>query len=242
MAYSSKFDIPDQNLGFDYGKQANQTRGFLDRYSSAIRGQDSVSKMADVYGSNLMLPEQRENIKLLNEQLTTVGGQLRGLPQQVSDTTKNSLVTEGQRARMVQSQAQPLQQTMADLTGSLSQAQANYGMSQDQLNAMIGYELAGQQKELLPFEMEYDSMTQQQAREFSGYTFNMQQELERLLANQSAGLTWTNAEEQRAADLAQAEMGYKARMREIKEQGRQTRLTNEPSNYLAAWTAKQNYG
>ena len=72
---------------------------------------------------------------------------------------------------------------------------------------------------MLPFERGFDLLQQRQAREFTGYTTNNQLELDRLLANMSAGVTLTEGEKTRANQLAIAEAGYRNQLEGIRLQG-----------------------
>jgi len=220
MEDSNKFDINSFVKPFDYATQRAETADLLGRYGTAATQNREKYARAEGLGtinqSILGNQQAMQNLNnLINNMNTTVG-----------QTTGNSMVTQGQRANLVAANIAPLKENLTTLTGqgellntAKTAAEANVAAKTAQ--------------SLLPFEKEFTTLQTQQAREFTGYTTANQLELDRLLANQQAGLTWTNAEAERANELALAEKQYKAALEQIKEQGDQARQTKKALPDLA---------
>jgi|GEM_PF-4779424 len=209
MAGYSQFDVNYQIPNFDIASQKKETSDLLGRYSSAIGGMESIPALYSRYASQFGIPDLSNQ----NIQLGEIGEQLRsqylGMPQQVADTSRESLMTAGQKQGLVQSKQAPLQESMTEVGRQQAGIQNRLTSAQNLTSQMMGYEMAQQERSLLPFEKEFSTLEQLQAREFSGYTFREEQELDRLLANAKNGLDWTNAEKDRANQLAMKEMEYR---------------------------------
>lgn len=123
--------------------------------------------------------------------------------------TRESLVTAPQKERIVAAESVPLRNNLIQLS-SLAQKFGNrLSAAETELGNRMKLTQAEQTRELLPWETKSTFLQQMQAREFSGYTWQNEKELDRLIANQKAGLAWTDAERNRAQELAVAEQNYK---------------------------------
>lgn len=227
--FAQPFDFEGQRGRFGLGDD------ILGRFRSTISGFEQLPESAARIGQELQIPGQRENVLRLGELTSGLQNQLRALPGQVAGRSRESLVTAPQQQRIIQSEGQPIAENLGVLAGVQELAGARLGQSEQQLGQRLGLLGAQQERQLLPFEFEFNAEEQSQAREFSGYTFENQLELNRLISNQQAGLTWTNAESQRANALAIAEKGYENHLAGIRESGSQTRETSKFNQSLASF-------
>lgn len=205
MAYDNQFDIPDFFKPFDFAGQKQENQNWINDYTSAIPRVRSASEAA--FG----LPQLRESYLAGNQNIANLQNTLFNIPNTVKQTSTNSLLNEGQRQRLVTAQGAPIERALSQLMP----AQANLGQT---LNMYEGLSSARTAMELDPYAKSYDLMTQRQAREMTGWSEQNQTELTRLIQNQQAGLTWTNAEAQRANQLALQEMQYKLTMDQLSKQ------------------------
>ena len=234
----SNFEISSFAQPFDFEQQRGRfglSPDILGRLRSTISGFEQLPESAARIGQELQLPQQRENVLRLGELTSGLQNQLRALPEQVAGRSRESLVTAPQQQRIIQAEGQPIAQNLAQLAGVQELAGARLGQGEQQLGQRLGLEQAEQNRQLLPFEFEFTAEENSQARELSGYTFENQLELDRLISNQNAGLTWTNAERQRASELAIAERGFENNLAQIRESGSQTRETSKFNESLAAF-------
>ena len=209
---SDQFNIAPFLKPYDFQQDKGETGDYLNRMQAFIP--QSRGRIDQQFG----LPLLREQFLRGNEITDDLQSQILQAPKTVAATSRESLLTEGQRAKQVQSMQDPMYE-------NLSKLQAQQGQLGNRLNLYEGLAESRHQEEMLPFEREYNSMEQRQARQFSGYTFANQLELNRLVENQKSGLTWTNSEAERANKLALQEMQYKMHLDGIKEQGSQQRQT-----------------
>lgn len=241
--FEIKYDIPSFNLA----GQKSESADWIKNLTNFIGSQESLPAMFDRLSGQLGIPQLQEQTQRLGEATGDITSQLFALPENVAGRTRESIVTAPQQARMISAEAEPMQKNLAQLSTLADKFGSRLSTAQTNLGTMMGLYQAQQEKELLPWEKGYDLLTQQQAREFSGYTFENEQELNKLIANQNAGLTWNNAERQRASDLAIAELNYKSALEQITKKGEQDRQTqNAPRSQSLAdmWATmyKAKYG
>lgn len=197
---------------FDFGKQAEAGKEFISGFAGAIpqiRGETEAA---------LGLPELRQRQQRGAELIGGLQTQLFDLPAQVQATTGQSMVTAPQLARLQQVQAQPLLESL----GRLSTAQAPIESALARTEAIASERV---QENLLPFQLGFSLLEQQQARQFSGYTFENQLELSRLIANQDFGL--------KTQELALKEQGFKNELEQIRLTGEEARKTKKAPTDLA---------
>lgn len=212
------FEIASFAKPFDYAGQRKESQDYLNSYTNAIQGQEALPAMYNRLSEQYGIPQQKELVQGLGQQMTGLNQRLYEMPGVVSGTTRNSLVTQGQRANLIESKSAPLRADLAALGAIYGPAASALASSQQEVSTQMGLGQQQQAKELLPFEQGFSIMQTQQAREFSGYTEANQLELNRLIANASNGLAWTNAERDRANQLAMAELNYKNELGKMEKQ------------------------
>lgn len=225
--FAQPFDFAGQRAGF------GTSPDILGRLRSTISGFEQLPESASRIGQELMLPAQRENVLRLGELTSGLQNQLRALPGQVAGRSRESLVTAPQQQRIIQSEGQPIAENLAQLAGVQELAGARLGQSEQQLGQRLGLLGAQQERQLLPFEFEFTAEENLQSRELTGFTAANSLELDRLIGNQAAGLTWTNAERDRAQELALKEKEFENQLAQIRESGSQQRETKKAPVDLA---------
>jgi hypothetical protein len=215
MSDSNPFEIASFMKPFDYAGQRKESQAYLSDYANAIRGQEALPAMYERLSGQYNIPQQKELVQGLGQQMTGLNQRLYELPGVVSGTTRNSLVTQGQRANLIESKSAPMRADLAALGSVYGPAASALASSQQDVSTQMGLGQAQQAKELLPFEQGFTIMETQQAREFSGYSLTNQMELDRLIANANNGLAWTNAEKDRAMQLAEQEQNYKLELQKL---------------------------
>jgi hypothetical protein len=193
QAQQNKTDL--QNL---FTNQAGQQSDFLNRYTSAIKGQEGSSAMATRIGNELGVPQLQANAQSLNQTLFN-------LPSTYSAATTGRDVNANQLSRIVGTKQVELSPAAALATQNAQQAQSN-------LNTRMGYEQADQSKALLPYQTEQQLLTDRLTRESTGYSAANQSILDSIIAKMNAGVTLSEGEKTRAQQLAVQEMQYKQAM------------------------------
>lgn len=170
------------------------TQDFLNRYTGAINGQETMSAMAKRLGEEQGLPQLRANATAIN---TT----LRNIPTVQLSAARGNEITQNQLDRMVSNQQQKVAPLAEEAT---RQQQAAEGL----VNEQMGYAQADQQKALLPYQMESSLLTDRLARETTMFTTQNQNELNALLTKISTGSQITQEEANRAQELSIAEKNF----------------------------------
>jgi len=217
----ANFDVTQSVPTFNFAGQKSESDALLDRYSSAISGMTSIPNIYQKYADQFGVQGLMDTANQYGEMASTLGNQVRGLPKQIAGRTQESLLTQGQKDRMVQSESAPMLDQMGQFGTLAEQAGARAGQAQQMAGTLSGLEMQDQNRSLLPFEQGFNIMEQRQAREFSGYTFREQAELDRLMQNKRLGFEWSNAEAQRAADLSLKELQYKEALNYMKQEYQQ---------------------
>ena len=221
--------IPQQKE--DYAK-------FNADYTNFINSQETPTAIADRYSNKYNMPFLQDKMTNEGNQLTYLGNQLQALPQNVASASANSMLTKGQKDRIVQAQAAPLQQTYGALASSVNNTGQQLQTGQGQIDRAIAFEQADQMKKLAPWLQQYDFDTIARATENTQWTQTNQWELNRLLANQQAGITLSEGEQGRLYKLAEMEASFQAALDNIQEEGNQYRLNKKaPTDLATLFTA-----
>ena len=174
--------------------QRNETGDFLNRFSGAVNNQESMSGMAKRIGGELGLPTLQSNANMLR-------GTLNALPTTYNKATTGYDVNQNQLSRIIG-------QKSSELAPAVDTAERALGTAQGNLNTQMGYAQADQQKALLPYQSEQSLLSDRMARETTGYTQVMGQELDSIIAKMNAGITLSEGEKNRAQQLAVAEKQF----------------------------------
>lgn len=174
--------------------QAGQESDYLNRYKTAIGGQETSSAMAKRIGAELNLPTLSENAFNLNRTV-------RELPQTYSAATRGFDVNANQLSRIIG-------QKTAELTPALTTANEAVANANQALATQMGYQLSDQEKQLLPFTTEKELLTNKLARETSMYTAENENELNTIIQKIASGIQISEAEKNRAMQLAAQEQTY----------------------------------
>lgn len=201
----------------------NLNKGFGD----AIGAQTKVPDLVTGYDQRYGVPQMQKAIQAGTEQYDTLGEQIRGLPTDMAQRSRESIMTQGQTNRAVQAEQAPLLEQQGILGQNLSRQQANLGVAQSNAAKMVSAEQVQQEKELSPWLKKYDTENVLSSMRMSGWTFENQSELSRLLANQSAGITLSEGEKNRVQQLALAEKSFE---NQLKLNSQQQGFTKE--NYM----------
>jgi len=179
-----------------YARQKTGMNDFVNRFSGAIKGQDKLGDMYSRIGKELNLPALYQGANEVNTQMAN-------LPGTYNSATRGFDVNANQLNRIVSTK----QAALAPAQESANLALAN---AQGELNTRIGFEQEQQAKELAPYQTEQQMLADYYARESTGFTQANGQELDGYIQKLNAGVTLSEGEKQRANQLAQAELSYKA--------------------------------
>lgn len=224
---ADNFDVNFKPTASPVNQQADIFANLNKGYSEAIGNQATVPSIMGKYDQMYGVPQLQQQIQQGTEQYDALGNTLRNMPNEIAQRSQESILTQGQKDRQVQAESAPILQQQGVLGQNLSRQQANLGEARSNVSRMVSAEQVQQEKELSPWLKQYDNETVMSAMRQSGWTFENQSELSRLLANQQAGITLSEGEKNRAQQLAIAEKGFEAQLNQIRETGNQARLTKK---------------
>lgn len=222
--------MPTTNIGtfikpFDYTKQQREGEEYISGLKEHLGSLEQIPQMYQRLSGELMLPDLRKQYQGLSKAATGLSEQIWNVPEMVAGTTRESLVTAPQRQAMTLKAQEPLTEALTRLSPMIQATGQALTSAETELGKRMGYGLEQQQMSLLPFEKGFDLLTQRQAREYSGYTFSNQIELDRLIANLNAGVTLSEGEKQRLHELALKEQDYKNQLDVMKQQSELSKQT-----------------
>jgi hypothetical protein len=168
---------------------------YLSRYSGFINNQESLPQMATRLGDELGLPGLRATTAGLTQSY-------QGMPETYSKATRGFDVNANQLNRIIGTQQAKLAPALQAATGAQSAAE-------QQLTERLGYGMAQQERELLPFQSEQALLNDRLAREYSGFNLDSENELNALIEKMRQGVQLSIEEQNRANQLAIAELNYK---------------------------------
>lgn len=227
---STDFDVNFRASQSPVNAQADIFSNINKGYSGAIAGQTKVPELITGYGEKFGVPQMQQQIQQGTEQYDALGNSIRNLPRDMAQRSRESIMTEGQTNRAIQAEQAPLLEQQGILGQNLSRQQANLGVAQSNASQMVNAEQVQQEKELSPWLKQYDNESVMSSMRMTGWTFENQSELTRLLSNQQAGITLSEGEKNRASELAMQEKGFAASLKEISARGSQDRQTNAQQN------------
>ena len=226
----------DNNFKLDFkptespvGQQAD-IFGALDQgFSGAISGQETVPNMIGRYNEQYGVPQMQQQIQQGTEQYDYLGNQIRNMPNQVQQGSQESILTQGQLGRVTQAQQAPLLEQQGQLGQNLTRMGQNLGTAQTNASTMVSAEQAQQAKELQPFLQKYSNESVLSAMRSTAWSTENSMELQRLLANQQAGITLSEGEKNRMNSLAVAEKNFD---NQIKLNEQTAKLSNDQSQLM----------
>ena len=208
------------------GQKAEET-GYLDRYRGAIAGQETVPAMYSRIARETGMDVAGKNVAALNTQLAN-------LPYTYGKATRGFDVNANQLERITAAKA-------AELAPTVTAAANQYASAKDVANTLMSATQTQQAKELQPYTTEQSLMTNRIARETSGFTEQAELEYNGLVAKMNAGITLSEGEKNRAAQLEAAKMQRDAQL-EIARMNQQKDAATGTGGRYSTSTGEMTYG
>ena len=180
---------------------AKREEDFLTRFRAAIGGQETSTAMSARLSEDLGLPKLRTVSRDLTQSLEET-------PDVQKQATRGYDVNANQLSRIIA-------QKQSELAPEAQKAITQQQFAEGELSERMGQGVQDQLRELTPFTTEASMLSERAAREVTGYTSMMQNELSVLLQKMSQDFQMTEREKDRAAQLAMAEQEYEAARRYI---------------------------
>jgi hypothetical protein len=202
-----------------FGDQRTETGDFLTGLRGFVSNSPTQAMMAERIGNEIGLPNARANALSLNQTLFNI-------PATYSKATRGFDVNNNQLQRIIG-------QKQSEIAPSAALATQNQAALEGQLGQRLGYEQQDFANRLIPYQSEQSLLTDRLARETTGYTNQMQSELDALIARMNAGVTLSEGEKQRANALAIAEKNYQTQLKIAEMNIASNEKTSKQSNLIA---------
>jgi len=176
----------------------------------------SQEKPLDVYTrleEEAGVPEQRKVAQTLREQIYGIEDTIRRVEPTIKATTRESMVTEGQRERMAVTQKKPLLERLGELSISLGRVGEGISASMQDISAKVGLFIKGQEMDLQPLLLQYQNTVDSASRLMSAFSIDSQNQLQVLIANWQRQNELDDREYEQAFALLQQENSYTQALR-----------------------------
>lgn len=212
-------DLPTREATAPDLSQVPTVSGYVDSQISAenaaldpiIKAMQAREKPLDIYTkleNEAGIPQLRTTAGNIGKEINRLEDTLGGLEANISGRTRESMVTEAMRGRMVAAEAQPMQDNLSKLTTGLGRIQQAISEGMEGINTKTGLTIQGQQYDLEPLQLKYSTLVEQDARKLTGFTADRQTAIDQIYAKWQRGNTISDQEWQLAAEAAQSEREY----------------------------------
>lgn len=192
--FAKTLDESDNQAFSDYLKMAQGQEKPLDFYTKTL----------DAAG----VPQMRKTQSTLQGQIYDLEDSLRRVEPDVSATTRESIVTDAQRRGMVGERQKPIVENLGWIGQSLGRVSNAISTETTNATNLTGLNQQGQQMELDPYKMRINMVSEQNARKMTGFTTDLQNELQVGLSKIKRGEELDDREFARVAELAKLDKQY----------------------------------
>lgn len=180
----------------------------LDSFITKQQSQDSPLAVYTKFNEQLGIPELLKTQSTLQSQIGTLEDSIRRVKGNVAATTRNSMVTEGQRAGLVEARQQPLQENLSYTATAAGRIGNQISEARNLLGTMTQLVMQGQDRELEPFRMKLEMVSNQAARLMTGFTADRQEQLSVLMDKLQRQRQLDDREWELANQLAEEERAF----------------------------------
>lgn len=183
-----------------------------DPYLKALTSRmDSREKPIDVYkriSAEQGLPELRSASKTLTQQINGIEDYLDQIEPNVAARSRESIITEAQRARLVQSEKEPLQQRLGNYTRDLGRIGNTITATNAEVGNLVNLTQQGDEQAMESLKLVYSTVVDRNTRTLTGFTADRQTLLDSLYDKLTRQRQLDDREWQLAAELDKEENGY----------------------------------
>lgn len=217
-------DLPQRTVTGPDVSQVPSVSGFLDKQFATeqaavdpiVAAMQAREKPLDIYTkleAEAGVPELRVTAKNIGSEINRLEDTLYGLEENIAGRTRESLVTEAMRGRMVAAEAEPMQKNLSRLTTGLGRIQGAISDAMQGINTKTSLALQGQEMDLEPLQFQFSTLVDRNTRALTGFTEDRQTALDQIYAKWERGNQVSDQEWQLAADIARTEAAYDREVR-----------------------------
>lgn len=199
-----------QKQGFsDLLNQQNSTaQGLFNQYSAASQAQPKLVDVLNNAQQQAGIGGLQQGINLFNSQLTGTKGLIDNLNTDTAARTAGTGANQAYLDRLRASEGGQLNTQLSRLTSGLGDVTNAFNTSNANTGQLLSATQADQATALHPLELQINAMSDQFARQITGFTTGAQNELDTLMTKLQNQQTLNNDEWQRANTLADQETQF----------------------------------
>lgn len=203
-------------------QQQNTSQGLFNQYTAASNAQPKLTDILNTAQSQAGLGDLQGNINLFNTQASGVKTLIDHLNEDTTARTQGTNANQAYLDRMRAVEGGGLNTQLSRLTTGLGDATNAYTVASQGIGQQLTAAQADSATALHPLELQINSLSDQFARQLTGYTTSAQQQLDALMSKLNNQQNLNNQEWQQAADLAKQEQSFQQQRSLIAQQNGST--------------------
>jgi len=202
-------DLSQVPSALDYANKLSGTEDTaLQGVVAAMRAREDPLAIYNRLETEAGVPQLRQTSSTLSKEIASVEDYLDTIEPGVSGRTRESLVTEAQRNKMVSSEKEPWVEKLTKLGTALGRVQGSLSDAMSGVGTKTQLAMQGQEQNLEPVKMYYSALVDRNARLMTGFTVDRQTKLDVLFDKLNRERQLSDMEWQQANELAQEERVY----------------------------------
>ena len=205
---TSRFNVDPFMQPYPFQQDEAQSSEFRGRFGDWLGQLETPEATRERFENRYGYQPLKEEYQRTSEMMGDVSSAIQAKPEQVLGRGRETIMTSGQVENITSKEVGDLMKVYSGIGQINEQQGSRLALIEQNMNQAAQLEMAQQQKMMTPWLQEYQDINVMQARKMAGWTFAGQMELDRLLSNQAAGLSWTSGEASRASQLAIQENSF----------------------------------
>lgn len=201
-------------------KQQQEQQQAIEDLRNRLGQQQSPMEMQQQMEQDRGVPEIQQRTKGIRSRINELETILSDLPEDVQSRTEGALLTEAQRNRLLTKEQQPLMENIETSARELGVESQNLSEARQGIAQMVQNMMANQDRLLEPDRMKISQLSEQAAREMSQFNQQQEAELDAILDDISRQRQLSDAEWQRANQLADQATQFRRGLQEMQEAAR----------------------
>lgn len=176
-----------------------------------IEAMNARQKPLDIYTgleAEAGIPQLRTTAGNISKEINRIEDTIDALDSNISARTRESMVTEAMRQRMIAAEADPLQKSLSKLTTGLGRVQGAISEGMQGINTKTSLAVAGQNMDLEPFQLQYSTLVDRNTRALTGFTADRETAIDQIYKKWERGNQISDQEWQLASEAAISENNY----------------------------------
>ena len=219
------FDPEAIYKSMEASRQAEQNRlrgeeeSLFQKFETAQAGQEPLSTAYERMSTEQGIPGLTAQLSTVRGEVAKTGDLLDRLEEDINARTTGQLLSEPQRRRLLASEETPLRTQLGRLVTGQAEASGQLSTALQLVGNKMTYFTAEQQRQIQPILARISAFSDRAAREMSGFTEGLQDQLSLILAKIQRGQQLADQDWQQASDWSKMERQFEMDKDKIRLQG-----------------------